>query len=216
MAGVRNAFQLSALYLLAQRPCRARRATSSIVQANIDITTANTAHRPCALLVCHRLCVQGLSAPRMTCKTVNVARFSLIWGSRQGGRGWAVGAAAHRRQLRRRQAGLLPQASAASMPTPESSNGASQPHTNGNGGQVPEPAVPPPLSSSTGSSGGGLVSWFRAQQLRSAELRKRLASLGLAAVLAYGELVRCVAVLPLRFCRCSRTSPALLPILSYC
>ncbi|KAL4457305.1 hypothetical protein ABPG75_012170 [Micractinium tetrahymenae] len=75
--------------------------------------------------------------------------------------------------------------SSAAMPAPDSSrsNGAVQPDTvpagssNGAGGA---PAVP------VSSSSGGLFGWLKAQQQRSAELRAKLATLGLAAVLAYG------------------------------
>lgn len=77
---------------------------------------------------------------------------------------------------------------AASMPAPDSSsssNGASQPvdavpDASGNG------AAASPAEQQAAVA-GGFFGWLRAQQARSAELRKKLASLGLAAVLAYGE-----------------------------
>jgi hypothetical protein len=151
--------------------------------------------------------------PTTACASVQMAGRPQIGGTLQGGtlkKAAAVGC----RQPCRRQVGLLLRASAASMPSPDSSNGASQPHTNGNGGEVPAPTTFLPAASSTSSSGGGLLGWFREQQLRSAELRKRLASLGLAAVLAYGEAlllgrwcsVQCVLVCPAL--PCARPSTA--------
>lgn len=70
------------------------------------------------------------------------------------------------------------------MPAPDSSsgNGALQPapvpegSSNGAGAV---PAVP-------ASGGGGVFGWLKAQQQKSAELRAKLATLGLAAVLSYG------------------------------
>lgn len=74
------------------------------------------------------------------------------------------------------------------MPAPDSSsgNGALQPapvpegSSNGAGAV---PAVP-------ASGGGGVFGWLKAQQQKSAELRAKLATLGLAAVLSYGERFR--------------------------
>ncbi|EFN50505.1 hypothetical protein CHLNCDRAFT_140117 [Chlorella variabilis] len=77
------------------------------------------------------------------------------------------------------------------MPAPDSSNissnGASQPDTNGSGAEVPVAAPPAAdVEPSSSSGGGGIWGWIRAQQQKSAELRTRLAALGLAAVLSYG------------------------------
>jgi hypothetical protein len=48
------------------------------------------------------------------------------------------------------------------------------------------PPVDPPPTPVSVDAPGGLVGWWRQQQARSAELRKKLGSLGMAAVLAYG------------------------------
>jgi hypothetical protein len=47
-----------------------------------------------------------------------------------------------------------------------------------------QPASPPAASPATG---GGVIGWWKAQQAKSAELRKKLVALGPAAVLAYGK-----------------------------
>ncbi|EFN55448.1 hypothetical protein CHLNCDRAFT_133767 [Chlorella variabilis] len=73
------------------------------------------------------------------------------------------------------------------MPVPDSSGSdASTPAIHEPDGQVASPrpaATDAPPSTYTG---GGLWGWLRAQQQRTADLRKRLASLGLAAALSYG------------------------------
>lgn len=113
------------------------------------------------------------------------------------------------RPTRRRRGSLLLLASAASMPAPDSSNissnGASQPDTNGSGAEVPVAAPPAAdVEPSSSSGGGGIWGWIRAQQQKSAELRTRLAALGLAAVLSYGG---CGAgICPRRFPLLSRSA----------
>lgn len=98
------------------------------------------------------------------------------------------------------------------MPVPDSSGSdASTPAIHEPDGQVASPrpaATDAPPSTYTG---GGLWGWLRAQQQRTADLRKRLASLGLAAALSYGELGRRGGA---RFscCRGCHSSEASLPV----
>lgn len=67
-------------------------------------------------------------------------------------------------------------------------------HTSSSAAAVPgpdEPAAQPPAAEPAAAAepqAGGFRGWLRAQQLKSAEGRTKLAALGLAAVLAYGEL----------------------------
>lgn len=75
--------------------------------------------------------------------------------------------------------------SSAAMPAPDSGsgNGAVQPGAPREGSSNGAGAVPvAPAAASSGFFG-----WLQAQQRKSAELRAKLATLGLAAVLAYGE-----------------------------
>lgn len=73
------------------------------------------------------------------------------------------------------------------MPAPESgSNGASKPSAAGPDASSNGAGSAPAGGQAAASSGRGLWGWIQAQRQRSAEGRKKLAALGLAAVLAYG------------------------------
>ena len=95
--------------------------------------------------------------------------------------------------LRRPERRLLPpltsSSSSAAVPSPDSSssNGASTPASASSNGAGTAPGGAAPAAEAS-SGAGGLFGWLRAQRERSAALRVKLASLGLAAVLAYGEL----------------------------
>ncbi|PSC73555.1 hypothetical protein C2E20_3215 [Micractinium conductrix] len=93
--------------------------------------------------------------------------------------------------LRRPERRLLPpltsSSSSAAVPSPDSSssNGASTPASASSNGAGTAPGGAAPAAEAS-SGAGGLFGWLRAQRERSAALRVKLASLGLAAVLAYG------------------------------
>lgn len=86
---------------------------------------------------------------------------------------------------------------AASVPGDSGSSSSS------NGASVPDPAISGNGATASPAAAweqqqeqpaGGLFGWLRSQREKSGELRKRLAALGLAAVLAYGESAAVVAL----------------------
>jgi hypothetical protein len=85
------------------------------------------------------------------------------------------------------------------VPAPDSSSSSSSSSNVPDAVEPKEAAVVPQQPS---SNGGGLFGWLRAQQQRSAELRARLASLGLAAVLSYGGCLYMFALRLLCCCCC--------------
>jgi hypothetical protein len=114
--------------------------------------------------------------------------------TRHVGRAAAAGLRSQLQPHRRCRRCLPPLASAAaSVPAPDSSNSGSSSGSHLSDAVEPTAAAAVPQQPS--SSGGGLFGWLRAQQQRSAELRARLASLGLAAVLSYGGWFNMLALL---------------------
>lgn len=142
-----------------------------------------TAQKPCRLFARR---THASILPPMDLAIPTTAPMRHIGGLRPHSRA-PLAAPPLRPPLRRRQSpARCPSSGAASVPAPDSgssssSNGAgSAPGSNGAGpaGEVQQAGQQPQR---------GFFGWLQAQRQRSAELRQKLASLGLAAVLSYGE-----------------------------
>lgn len=97
--------------------------------------------------------------------------------------------------LRRQRPARCPSADAASVPAPDSSSG-----SNGAGAASGSNGAGPAgeVQQAGQQQRAGFFGWLQGQRERSAELRQKLGSLGLAAVLAYGEGCVLHKLVPLR------------------